>query len=308
MSMHKEILIIGAGQCGLAAGRFLQKKNRDFLILEKNKQVGENWRKRFNSLQLFSPARYSALPDLPMALVPKARPLKDQIADYFDRYVDHFDLPISVNEMVKSITKEGDIFKVVTSLDEITADKVIIASGFCEKPQIPDWSACLNIPFIHSSEYKSPVSIKGKKVLVVGTGNSAAHIAAELSKHFEVHWSTNKNPKFSPLYLFGKNVLWFSDKLGRLHKPMSENKIKKGEAIYLYDNLKKLLQKAEKKNKVIYAKGNSITFEGGKEEYYDFILFATGFHTNYGFLHLPEFEDDLDQLRKQKGVSQVQGL
>src|SRR5680860_250772 len=95
MSMHKEILIIGAGQCGLAAGRFLQKKNRDFLILEKNKQVGENWRKRFNSLQLFSPARYSALPDLPMALVPKARPLKDQIADYFDRYVDHFDLPIS---------------------------------------------------------------------------------------------------------------------------------------------------------------------------------------------------------------------
>src|SRR5680860_1303460 len=124
-----------------------------------------------------------------MALVPKARPLKDQIADYFDRYVDHFDLPISVNEMVKSITKEGDIFKVVTSLDEITADKVIIASGFCEKPQIPDWSAGLNIPFIHSSEYKSPVSIKGKKVLVVVTGNSAAHIAAELSKHFEVHWS-----------------------------------------------------------------------------------------------------------------------
>ncbi|MEX2594787.1 MAG: NAD(P)-binding domain-containing protein [Anditalea sp.] len=306
--MHKDILIIGAGQCGLAAGRFLQKKNRDFLILEKNKQVGENWRKRFGSLQLFTPAGYNSLPDLPMALSPKARPHKNQIADYFDRYVNHFDLPVSVNEVVNSVTKEGDFFKVKTSLDEITAEKVIIASGFCEKPYFPDWSANLNIPYIHSNEYNTPTSIKGKKVLVVGSGNSAAQIAAELSKYFEVHWSTNKNLKFSPLYMFGKNVLWFADKFGKLNKPMSEKKMKRGEAIYLYSNLKKLLKKTKRKKEVIGASDNEITFEGGEDECYDFILFATGFQPNYDFIRLPEFEDDLDQLRKQKGVSQVPGL
>src|SRR5690606_9260052 len=105
--MHKEILIIGAGQCGLAAGRFLQIKNRDFLILEKNRQIGENWKERYASLQLFTPAAYSALPGLPMALDPKTRPNKNQMADYFIRYAEHFDLPVSVNEEVLSISKDN---------------------------------------------------------------------------------------------------------------------------------------------------------------------------------------------------------
>jgi putative flavoprotein involved in K+ transport len=306
--MHKEILIIGAGQCGLAAGRFLQEKKKDFLILEKNKQVGDNWRKRYGSLRLLTPARYSALPDLPMALSPKERPRKNQVADYFNRYVEHFDLPVSGNEMVKSVTKKGDVFRISTSLKEITADKVIIASGFCENPFFPDWSADLNIPFIHSSEYKTPTSIKGKKVLVVGSGNSAAQIAAELTKYFEVHWSIPKKPTFSSLYVFGKNILWYAEKFGKLNKPVSKKKFIKGEVIYLYDNLKKLLKKTKKKKGVVGAAENKITFENGEEEPYDFILFATGFQPNYDFIQVPEFENNLDQLRDQQGVSRVSGL
>lgn len=306
--MHKEILIIGAGQCGLAAGRFLQKKKKDFLILEKNKQVGDNWRRRYDSLLLFTPAAYSALPELPMALSPQSRPTKNQIADYFNRYVDHFDLPISVNEEVMSITRENGVFKVKTTLDEITSDKIIIANGLCEIPHIPDWATNLNIPFIHSGEYKNPSSIKGKKVLVVGTGNSAAQIAAELTKYFVVHWSTNHKPRFSPLHLFGRNVLWIADKLGKLDKPLSEKKITKGEAIFQYDDLKKHLKKTKRKKMVIEADGNLITFEGGDTETYDIVLFATGFRTDFGFIQIQEFERDLEQLRRQKGISQVSGM
>lgn len=306
--MHREILIIGAGQCGLAAGRFLQIKKKDFLILEKNKQVGDNWRKRYDSLTLFTPASYSALPELPMALSPQTRPNKNQMADYFSRYVDHFELPVSVNEEVVSVSRENGVFKIKTSLDEITSYKLIIASGLCRNPHLPSWVDRLGIPYLHSSKYKSPISIKGKKVLVVGSGNSAAQIAAELTKYYTVHWSTNRKPKFTSLHFFGKNILWLADKLGKLDQQESEKKIKSGEPIYLFDDLKKLLKKTKSRKQVIDAEGNTVTFEGGTVENYDMVVLATGFTPEFGFINIPEFEDDLEQLRMKQGISQVPGL
>ncbi|HLU88331.1 MAG TPA: NAD(P)/FAD-dependent oxidoreductase [Cyclobacteriaceae bacterium] len=306
--MHKEILIIGAGQCGLAAGRLLQIKNKDFLILEKNREVGETWKKRYDSLKLFTPAAYSALPGLPLALDPKTRPTKNQIADYFTRYAEHFDLPVSVNEGVLSITKENGLFKVKTTLNNISAEKVILANGFCASPQVPEWAENLSIPYLHSSAYRNPLSVKGNKVLVVGAGNSAAQIAAELTKYYEVHWSTWNKPRFSPLHLFGKNVLWYAEKLGKLEKPVSEKKIKKGEAIFLYDDLKKSLKKTHKRKKVVEAKGDLVTFEDGKSEPYKVVLFATGFKPDFSFIRIDDFEYDLDALRAQQGISKVVGL
>src|SRR5690606_34832849 len=106
--VHNGVLVIGAGQAGLATGRLLRTQKNDFLILEKNKHIGDNWRKRYDSLSLFTPASLSALPDLPMAISPKSRPNKNQMADYFNRYVEHFDLPVAVNEEVREIRKEND--------------------------------------------------------------------------------------------------------------------------------------------------------------------------------------------------------
>lgn len=305
---HKKVLIIGAGQCGLSAGRYLQKKGIDFLILEKNKHIGDNWRKRYDSLSLFTPASLSALPELPMALSPKSRPNKNQMADYFSRYVDHFELPIHVNEEVLNIRKEDGLFHVKTTRQHYTAENVIHAAGFCDKPNLPDWAADLDIPFIHSSEYRSPISIKGKKVLVVGAGNSAAQIGAELTKYFSVDWSTNKKLKFSSLHLLGRNILTLGRTFGYLDKPATEKTINHGEAIYLFDDLKKQLKKAIRKKKVIRAEGSSITFEGGETATYDFVLFATGFKPNFDFIEIAEFENDLGQLRKQQGLSAVPGL
>src|SRR5690554_5691462 len=141
--VHKEVLVIGAGQCGLAAGRYLQKKGVDFLILEKSKHIGDNWRKRYDSLSLFTPASLSALPELPMALSPKSRPNKNQMADYFNRYVEHFDLPVHVNEDVLEIKKDNELFQVKTSMAEYSAEQIIFAAGFCDKPYLPDWAADL---------------------------------------------------------------------------------------------------------------------------------------------------------------------
>src|SRR5690606_18955808 len=151
----------------------------------------------------FTPASLSALPELPMAIAPKSRPNKNQMAEYFNRYAEHFDLPVHVNEAVLEIRKEDECFLDITSIREYTADEVIHAAGFCDKPYLPEWAIELTIPYIHSSEYKTPVSVKGERVLLVGTGNSAAQIGAELTKHFVVDWSTNRKPKFSALNVFG---------------------------------------------------------------------------------------------------------
>lgn len=306
--VHKEVVIIGAGQCGLSAGRLLQKKGRDFVILEKEQQIGNNWRKRYDSLSLFTPASLSALPDLQMAISPKTRPNKHQMADYFDRYVDHFELPVAVNAEVQEISKEDGLFRIKTSRETYTADRIIHAAGYSEKAYVPDWAEDLTIPYIHSSAYKSPISIKGKKVLLVGTGNSAAQIGAEIVKYYSIDWSTNKKPRFASLHLLGSNILTIAKKIGHLDKQAPDKTIQQGEAIYVFDDLKKQLRKTKRRKKVIQAKDDTITFEGGEIQTYDFILFATGFQPNFDFIKLPDFEWDLTLLRKQQGLSQVSGL
>lgn len=306
--MHKRVLVIGAGQCGLAAGRFLQKKRIDFLIIEKSKHIGDNWRRRYESLSLFTPASLSALPELPMGLTPTARPNKDQMADYFSRYAEHFALPVHVNEEVLHIRKDNGLFYVKTTRSEYTAEQIIHSAGWCDKPYIPQWASALSIPYIHSCQYKNPVSVKGKHVLLVGSGNSAAQIGAELTRHFTVSWSTNKKPKFSSLHVFGKNILLLAKTFGLLDKNVSDNTIQNGEAIYLFNDLKKCLKKAKRKKKVVHANGSTVTFEDRQKEDYDFVLFATGFQPNFDFISIPEFENDLEQLRKQQGLSVVPGL
>ncbi|WP_200975778.1 NAD(P)/FAD-dependent oxidoreductase [Echinicola sp. 20G] len=305
---EKEFVIIGAGQCGLSAGRFLQKAGKDFVILDQHREIGDSWRNRYGSLQLFTPAAYSQLPDLPMALSPKARPTKDQIADYFSRYATHFELPIHTKNTVSKVIKKDDHFIVKSSFEEIQAKHVIVANGQCQKPNVPEWADKLSVPFIHSSQYRTPISIKGKKVLVVGGGNSGAQIVAELTSFFNVHWSLNKKPNFKSLYLFGKNRLWWGDKLNVLSKPAKEKLIRKGEPTYLYDDLKKKIKKAKKCSEVVKAEGNQVTFADGKSLEVDFVLFATGFQPDFSFIQVDGFEHDLNQLREQDGISNISGL
>ncbi|WP_157501314.1 flavin-containing monooxygenase [Echinicola vietnamensis] len=306
----KEIdyVIIGAGQCGLSAGMYLQKAKEDFIILDQHLEVGDSWRNRFESLKLFSPAAYCQLPDLKMALPSSVRPTKNQLADYFSRYASHFDLPVHTKNRVTEISKLGEAFLVKTTFEEIKAKKVIVANGLCQKPFIPEWADNLSIPYIHSGQYRTPISVKGKKVLIVGGGNSAAQIIADLTNYFEIHWSTIKKPKLRSLSVFGKNILWWGEKFNKLKKPAKEKRIGKAEPIYLFDDLKKKIKKAKRQPEVIGAGSNQVTFSNQKTEQYEFVLFATGFTSDYSFINIEGFENDMEMLRKQQGVSSVSGL
>jgi len=301
--MHKKIIIVGAGQYGLITSYYLKQKKQDFLVLEKNDRVGDNWRKRFESMKLFSPAKYNALPGLPIALDADVRPTKNQMADYFDRYIDHFELPVETNEEVKSITLNNDKYSIHTHRGAYTCDILIMSNGISQNPITPDWITKLAIPYIHVSNYRNPVSVKGKKVLIAGEGNSSAQIAAELVKYFEVDWAGDPKRKYASLYVLGKNIYWWNEKLS-----WSKNTKTSTQPIYLYDDLKALLKKVTKRAKVEDANGSLVSFSDGTSAQYDFIIYSEGYQPDYELFQIPDFELDIESLFANRGESQLPGL
>jgi putative flavoprotein involved in K+ transport len=137
--MNKETIIVGAGHYGLIAAHFLKKENRDFLVLEQNDRVGDGWRKRFDSMTLFTPSSMAALPELPMELEPEVRPNKTQMGDYLDRYVDHFALPVNTNHKVEKISLQDGLFHLQTSMGKFTCENLFMAHGNLQKPLQPSW-------------------------------------------------------------------------------------------------------------------------------------------------------------------------
>ncbi len=303
-----DFLIIGAGQSGLSAARHLQKAGKDFIILEKHQEVGDKWRQRFDSMKLFTPAAFCNLPDLPMALSPTSLPNKNQVADYFSRYAAHFDFPLHPKNEVTEIIKEGERFLVESTFEKIVAKNIIISNGCLQKNHIPQWANSLGIPFIHSNQYRSPLSIKGKKVLVVGSGNTAAQIIAELTAYFEVHWSTNEKPKFKSLKSFGKNKFFWDKKFNRLEKPLKEKKRNKTAPIYNFNDIRKKIKKAKFHPAVDKAEGNKITFTNQLNIDIDFVLFATGDEAYFDLINIDGFENNLEELRENQGISKIEGL
>lgn len=184
MSEHIETLIIGGGQSGLAVAYQLKRSGRPVLILEGNERVGDSWRKRWDSLRVFSPAKFDGLPGMRFPAPSLSFPTKDAVADYQAAYAKRFDLPVRTSTRVDAVDRRGDRYVVTAGASTYEADNVVIATGACQVPKIPAFASELRpaIKQMHSSEYKSPAQLPEGDVLVVGTGNSGAEIATELTR------------------------------------------------------------------------------------------------------------------------------
>jgi putative flavoprotein involved in K+ transport len=176
-----ETIIIGAGQAGLSVGYHLARRGRPFLILEANERVGDSWRLRWDSLRLFTPARFDALDGMPFPSAPGYFPTKDEMGDYLASYASHFELPVRTGQTVTSLTREGDRYLIVTDGARYEADHVVIAMATFQRPQVPEFATDLDpsIVQIHSSEYRNLTQLQPGGVLLVGAGNSGAEIALE---------------------------------------------------------------------------------------------------------------------------------
>jgi putative flavoprotein involved in K+ transport len=185
MSPHIfDVVVIGAGQSGLAAGHYLNKAGADFCILEGADRVGDVWRNRWDSLRLFTPARYSALPGLKVPAAGGSYPGKDAFADYLEAYAGHFQLPVRTGIRVLSVRRADGIFELQTSDGELLARNVVATPGGNSTPHLPAAAQDLDpgIMQLHSSEYHCPAGIPEGDVVVAGAGTSGVEIALELAR------------------------------------------------------------------------------------------------------------------------------
>lgn len=196
---HFDAIMIGGGQAGLATGYYLKRQGRDFIILDTNARVGDAWRKRWDSLRLFTPARYNGLPGMPFPAPAHSLPSKDEMADYLEAYAARFSLPVRAGVTVNRLSKQGDRFVVEAGNLRFEADNVVVATGAYHTPRIPVFASELDpaIVQMHSSQYRRPSQLRDGGVLVVGAANSGAEIALEVSGAHQT-WLSGRHPGNEP--------------------------------------------------------------------------------------------------------------
>ncbi len=198
-SPEQRTVVIGGGQAGLATGYHLKKQGLPFVILDANPRVGDAWRNRWDSLRVFTPARYSSLPGLPFPSKPFHYPTKDELADYLEDYAATFELPIRLGVKAERLTRTASGFEVGTSEGPLLAGNVVVATGPYQRPWVPDFATDLedSVVQLHSKEYRNPDQLQEGPVLVVGAANSGAEIAMELARDHET-WLSGRHPGNEP--------------------------------------------------------------------------------------------------------------
>jgi putative flavoprotein involved in K+ transport len=178
-----DTVVIGGGQSGLAVGHELAAQGARFVILDAGARVGDAWRRRWDSLRLFTPARWSALPGLRFPAADDHLPAKDEVADYLEAYAARFALPVRLASPVSAVRRGGDGYLVTAGGRQLAARNVVVATGALGRPRRPAFAAELDpaIATLHSADYRNPGQLPDGDVLVVGAGNSGCEIAIELA-------------------------------------------------------------------------------------------------------------------------------
>ncbi|MCG8917715.1 ArsO family NAD(P)H-dependent flavin-containing monooxygenase [Actinokineospora sp. PR83] len=199
MNDSAQVVVIGGGQAGLAAGYHLRRAGLDFTILDAQPTPGGAWSHGWNSLRLFSPARHSSLPGWPMPVHPgEGHPTAEHVVDYLTAYEKRYDLPIHRGETVTAVESTGDGLLVTSDSGQWHAGAVISATGTWWRPFLPTVPGAFAGRQLHAVDYRSPGDFADQRVVVVGGGNSGAQIAADLTGAAHVTWVTRRPPRYLP--------------------------------------------------------------------------------------------------------------
>jgi putative flavoprotein involved in K+ transport len=237
-----DVIVIGGGQAGLSAGYYLARAGLKFVILDASARVGDAWRRRWDSLRLFTPAKYDGLDGLPFPAPRNHFPTKDEMADYLEAYARRFALPVRTHARVERLTKRGDRYVVTAAGRELEAPQVIIAMAKYQRGHVPEFAARLSrdIVQLHAIDYRGLQQLKPGGVLLVGAGNSGADIALEIASAGRNTWLAGRDvgqvpfrtDRFWGRHLFGplligfvfKHVLTIRTPLGRRVRPAIQSK------------------------------------------------------------------------------------
>jgi putative flavoprotein involved in K+ transport len=308
-----DTVVVGAGQAGLAIGRLLAEQGRRFTILEAADVVGAAWRGRWDSLVLFTPRRYDALPGLPFPGDPDGYPTRDEVVAYLEQYAQRFELPLELSSPVRSLTRDEESFVIDADGRTIRADRVVVATGPFQTPVVPALAGALadGVFQTHSAGYRRPEDLPEGRVLVVGGGNTGFQIAKELAgAGREVQLAVGSRQPPLPQRLLGRDLFWWLTTLGLLSKT-ADSRV--GRRARSRDTLIGSSPREVRRHGVtvrpraVAAEGRTVRFADGGELEVDAVVWATGYRPDHSWIELP-VRDEEGSLRHRRGVSAVPGL
>ena len=300
------VIVIGAGQAGLSAGYFLKKNNIDFMILDANQRVGDSWRNRWDSLRLFTPAKFDSLAGMPFPSDPNYFPTKDEMGDYLENYAKHFNLPIRNNTKVDGLSREGKKYCIAAGNQHFEAEHVIIAMSNYQVPKIPTFAKELNpdIVQIHSFDYRDLSQLQDGPVLVVGAGNSGSELALEAARNGYEVWLSGRDTGHIPFDIEGTfaklimvrlvirflfhRILTTSTPIGKKVRPKVTSQggplIRNKPKDFINYGIKRIPKIAGVKNGLPVDENHQVIDVKN-------VIWCTGFYPSFAWIDIPVFKD-----------------
>lgn len=312
-----DILVIGAGQAGLAMGFHLRNTPLRFQMIDGHVRVGDSWRKRYDSLKLFTPRMYSALPGMPLSGDPLGYAGRDEFADYLEMYASHFQLPVVFNTTIQKLQRlDGHFQASIDSGQVIRSRVVVLATGAFQRPNVPDISRKFS-PEINqytTVNYRTPAQIpEGTAVLVVGDGATGRDIAWELADHHQVFLAAGRPRRLLPDRILGRSAWWWFDKIGLLRlsaaNPLGQYLQRSDPFPGRNKTFNQLLARGVNvMPRLIAVEGGQITFSNNISAKVASVVWATGYRDHGDWVDIPAVKDGRGQFIHREGISPVDGL
>ncbi len=307
-TQHIETLIVGAGQAGLATGYHLTRLGRQFLIVDGNDRIGDNWRCHYDSLKLYSPAKFDGLPGMDFPGDPWHFPGKDEVAGFLEQYAVEMDLPVRMQTRVdRLVPREGGGFTAHLGSDGVECDNVVVATGtFGRIPRVPDVAASLDprIRQFHSTEYMNPTQLQPGTTVVVGASHSGHDIAYEVAAdravilagpdrgNIPLDWDSARVKVALPVIVFlWKHVLTRRTPMGRKEMQKVRHQGAPTTRVKPHHLAERGVERIEHKVTDVSADGKPKLDDGRVLDVAN-IIWATGFRPDFNWIEAPITADD----------------
>ena len=286
-----DLVIVGGGQAGLATAHSARTLGLRPLVLDASGAAGGSWPNYYDSLTLFSPARFSALPGMPFPGDPDRYPRRDEVVDYLDAYSRDLDAEVRRSQRVDRVTQHADGFAVSTTTGTTAHAPLVVAAsggfGTPYRPALPGLDTFTGT-VLHSSQYRSPESFIGHRVVVVGGGNSAVQIAVELAEVARVTVATRGRLRWQPQRILGRDFHWWLDRTG-LDTSRLGPRLAKGAVPVIDDGrYRAAIGAGRPDHRPLFTMldGDQLVWADGSREHVDALILATGFRSTLGYLDI----------------------